>query len=140
MIKNTIQAAVAEVDATAAFCYDEKSAMNVRADGHTGTIAYLQEVTNAAVVKKNYRDVIEWNVVLEFMRFTEFHDSGEERDEIRATLMSNDVLPFIEEIRKRAPEVGNVALEFPIYEFDANEVGVVLKFKMDETICLPPKK
>ena len=135
MIKDTIKAAVEEVDEAAVFCYDEKSAMNVIADGHTGTIAYLQEVTNAAVVKKNYRDVVEWQVVLEFMRFTEFHDSGESRDEIRAALMSEEVLPFIAEIRKRAPEVGSVALEFPIFEFDANEVGVVLKFKMDEAIC-----
>ncbi len=135
MIKDTIQAAVEEIDDTAVFCYDEKSAMNVRADGHVGTIAYLQEVTNATVIKRNYREVVEWQVVLEFMRFTEFHDSGEERDEIRAALMKEEVLPFIAEIRKRAPEVGNVALEFPIYEFDANEVGVVLKFKMDEAVC-----
>ena len=142
-IRKTIQDLIASASSTSGrsykFIFDEASMVNIRIDElhRNERFVYLEEFTHGKLDFARIPPVRTTRVQLYFCAFSDYTAPADEREDIRESIDSEILMPFIQAYR--ATPAGRTVKEFTIAtpppRFDANEVSRAIFFDLPETMC-----
>lgn len=116
--------------------YEEAKMMNINVDEKAigQYFAYIEEFAAGAYDLIGYVRVKKTKVDIRFLTFCELENTANDRDDIRAKIEEEIVLPFIDEYNSSGLFERNNLWEWEasIGQFDANEVGISLRFELIE--------
>lgn len=132
----TIEALVEEIAPEYSFIYATLNMANVRADDARFPLCYLDEITGATYTVDAYgiRHKLV-NVEIYFLRRATMQGEATEREMIRATIEEEVVHPFIEAVAANWPNTTTINADYPPALFDDNDVGICLRFQIEESLC-----
>lgn len=129
---------IASANAAYTVEYEEASMMNITADKikRDQPWAYIEEFVQGSYTKK-YGQSKTTQVQVYFCRFTEFQNTAEQREAIRAQIEGEIVLSFMEKYNASGVFSPVEVFKFftPLPRFDANEISVMLQFDCTKRIC-----
>ncbi|MCL2596258.1 MAG: hypothetical protein FWD66_01060 [Paludibacter sp.] len=121
--------------------YETDKMANVVIDDLTRTakFVHIDEFRDGKMTMPKYRDG--WNKILKmelyFCHFCQMQDTAEFREQKREQIENEIVRPFIDAYQNSGlfDEVAEWGLGYPPPQFDANEVGVLLRFDCSMINC-----
>lgn len=143
-MRKTIQDLVTELMPQAGrdykFIFDEASMVNIRVDDlrRDERFIYLEEFTHGKLDFTKIPPIKTTRIQLYFCAFSDYAAPADEREDIRESIDSEILMPFIQAYR--ATPAGRTVKEFTIAtpppRFDANEVSRAIFFDLPEMLCL----
>lgn len=127
---------VAEVAPSYTFLYANLNMANVRVDDAQFPLCYCEEVQSQTYQIGAYGGITKrTRIELYFLKRAPMQGEALQRNEIRAEIEQEAVVPFIKALYDRFGTLDTIQSETPPPLFDDNDVAVSIVFNWEEPIC-----
>ena len=128
-----------QVNASYKIIYETPNMANVDVDelNNTSNFVHIEEFRDGKYVQETYQRRKIYRMELYFCKSCEMQDTAKSREALRSQIEGEIVKPFIEayENSNLFGDIREWIFGFPPPQFDANEVGIILRFECKITEC-----